>query len=254
MVFEDQIEGLLKTLFEAGKAILTFYNDEVEIISKSDGSPVTQADIASNQIITDYLNQFGLPVMSEESEQQSFSERQTWRSYWCVDPLDGTREFIKRNGEFVINVALMENNIPIHGIIYQPTTGCAWYTHGDNLFKTVVTVDGIQKPNKIKPDCFKKVVLVSHSYERNKTKEYIDQRKLESPNLSVLTMGSALKFCELAEGKADEYPRFATTMEWDSAAGHAIVNRVGKQVINWRTKQTLNYNKKHLRNEHFLVS
>lgn len=253
MIFEGQIEGLLKTLFKAGEAILTYYNDQVEVISKADGSPVTQADMASNHIITEYLSQFGIPIMSEESEQQSFKKRRLWKSYWCVDPLDGTREFLKRNGEFVINIALLENNMPIHGVIYRPTTKEAWYTFEDNLFKTKISTQGIEKPELVQPKVFQPNILVSHSYKRNKTKEYIDKRKIEFPNFSIKTMGSALKFCELAEGKAAEYPRFADTMEWDSAAGHAIVKRIGKQVMNWRTKQPLEYNKKDLKNEHFLV-
>ncbi len=268
---------LIKTVKKAGEAVLKIYNTNFAVKSKKDSSPVTQADMLSNEIIVDVLNsliipQYNkiLPVLSEESKIIPYTERQNWNQFWLIDPLDGTKEFISRNGEFTINIALINKNKPVLGMIYAPVQDYLYYgIAGEGAYKindasknniTIKLKNMHERSFKIRnkqiiinqnKQITELKVLTSRSHVSEKCVEFID--KLKTNNLPVTTVrtGSSLKFCVLAEGKADIYPRFGTTMEWDTAAGHALLNSVGKKVYQFNSDKELEYNKEDLRNPWF---
>lgn len=252
---------------EAGKALLSFYYGEetVAIATKADQTPVTGADLASNRIIGQMLAATGYPVISEENREIPFEERRHWNTCWIVDPLDGTKEFLKRNGEFTVNIALCENNRAVFGIIYAPVSGAVYY--GDirqgRAFKTLVNATGEdtglvfwQEQDRIIPgprnsDVLR--ILVSRSHLNPETRTFVNSLSGHKSRVELVEMGSALKFGLLAEGKADLYPRFGPTMEWDTAAGSALVEAVGFRVTVQGTGDPLRYNRENLRNPNFLV-
>lgn len=241
---------------EAGAAILHIYNSEnFEIDFKNDDSPLTKADKKGHEIITKHLSETEMPILSEEGKNIEFIERKNWNQYWCVDPLDGTKEFIKRNGEFTVNIALIENGEPILGVVYVPVL--------DKLFYGVKNqgaflIEG-QKQTKLsennyqlgfdKLNTIKNIkVVASRSHLSAETENFINS--LDNPE--TLSMGSSLKFLLLAEGKAQVYPRFAPTMEWDTAAAHAVLNALYYQVLAYPECSPLRYNKENLLNPWFI--
>ena len=249
---------------EAGRAILGIYGTDFTIDIKEDQSPLTEADRVSNGIINDYLNSTNIPLISEENQQISFTERKYWDTYWIVDPLDGTKEFIKRNGEFTVNIALCKNGIPIFGVIYVPVSRELYYADvkQNMAFKTVLdnnhnyAGDFFDETDRIfpsKPSRGLLLVVGSRSHMNQDTSDFINVMKKEYGDIEIVTKGSSLKFCLVAEGKAHVYPRFAPTMEWDTAAGQAICAAVGLEVISRNTKKELEYNKENLLNPHFVV-
>jgi 3'(2'), 5'-bisphosphate nucleotidase len=237
----------------ASKLILEVYNsDNFEAEKKGDDSPLTIADKKGHDAIAEILKSTGLPILSEEGKSIDFNERKNWDYFWMVDPLDGTKEFIKRNGEFTVNIALIKNGRPVLGVVAVPVNGEVFYGYEGG--GACVIKEG--KETKLAPrksvDLTQEglVVVASRSHMSPETEEFIS--KLKSPKL--VSKGSSLKFLLLAEGKADLYPRYAPTMEWDTAAAHAIVNAVGLKVYEYGTTRELSYNKPNLLNPFFLVA
>ena len=251
---------------EAGKAILKIYDSggDLEVQTNEDQSPLTEADQASNTVINRHLQQTGIPIISEENRQIDYENRKNWEACWIVDPLDGTKEFIKRNGEFTVNIALCEKGAPVFGVIYVPVTRELYF--GDvrlrkSFKKQLDALHTLDEPFFTEADVIcpstanKNAIRVvgSRSHMNPETEEYIDSLKGDYENIEIVSKGSSLKFCLVAEGRADVYPRFAPTMEWDTAAGSAIVEAVGLQVISRETNRPLRYNKENLLNPYFLV-
>lgn len=252
-----EIVKIVELSRRAGEAILAIYNDvdQVEIKIKSDQSPVTNADLAAHRIISEGLTALtpDIPILSEESiEQADFDQRREWSRFWLVDPLDGTKEFIHRNGEFTVNIALIENNEPVLGVIHVPVMNVSYYADRVNgAFKQVGEKESVSLPLSGNAHSGKRVA-VSRSHISEITLEYLDQLG-EPDELEQVPVGSSLKFCLIAEGSIDIYPRLGPTMEWDTAAGQAIVEAAGKHVRTYDSEQRLSYNKPDLLNPFFVV-
>jgi 3'(2'), 5'-bisphosphate nucleotidase len=251
------LETARQAALEAGEAILEVYRSgEVEIALKPDDSPLTKADRAAHSIISSHLQISGLPILSEEGIHNSYQEREQWDWYWLVDPLDGTREFINRNGEFTVNIALMYKSIPVGGVVYAPVLSTLYF----GAKETGVYKEVAGDPRQLKPlperasfsslSQKQEVVLVaSRSHMTPETEAFINQ--FSNPTLTA--MGSSLKFMLLAEGKADLYPRFGPTMEWDTAAAHAILHAVNRSIYQTDLASELVYNKPQLLNPSFVA-
>jgi len=264
-LLNNQILAIKSTIL-AGDAVLEVYNRDFKIDYKGDSSPLTEADLVSNKIINDVLSVTDIPILSEENKMVDYSLRKDWDSCWIVDPIDGTKEFIKKNGEFTINVALVSEGKTKLGVIYVPVTRELYYTNDSktNSFKTVVP-EGDYELSEIlfkeedknipsKDDKASLNVVGSRSHMNDETLEFVENLKTEYKEVNIVSKGSSLKFCLVAEGKADVYPRFAPTMEWDTAAGQAICEAAGLKVIDQETKQTMVYNRENLLNSYFLVT
>ncbi len=248
----DQLLQLAIQASEAAcKEILQVYNSgNFETESKGDNSPLTLADKNAHNVIASILRSSNLPILSEEGKHTPYEERKPWQRFWMVDPLDGTKEFLKRNGEFTVNIALIENQKPILGVVAIPVTGDVFYAYqGSGAFvKRNGSVVAIPKrlPLDLKKSGIR--VVASRSHMSEETQTFI--QTLSEPTL--VSQGSSLKFMLLAEGKADVYPRFAPTMEWDTAAAHAIVNEAGISVLQKDSNIPLLYNKADLLNPYFI--
>jgi 3'(2'), 5'-bisphosphate nucleotidase len=235
----------------ASSEILSIYESgDFQTEAKGDNSPLTIADKKAHTIIENILKQSGLPILSEEGRNIPYEERKHWEHFWMVDPLDGTKEFLKRNGEFTVNIALIENGIPVLGVVAVPVTNEIFYaSRGNGVWKQ--TPDGLLQlsiPETRNPELGTRVVA-SRSHMNEETQTFINS--LTNPEL--VSKGSSLKFLLLVEGKADVYPRFAPTMEWDTAAAHAIVNEAGLHVYHTDSNSELIYNKSNLLNPYFVV-
>lgn len=242
---------------KAGVAILEIYNSEdfgVEI--KEDKSPLTKADKAANDVIVAGLEKYypEIPILSEEIKETPYNERKDWEYFWLVDPLDGTKEFIKQNGEFTVNIALIHNGEPVLGVIDLPVKSTTYFARkGEN--KTCYKVEeGVKSTIKaIKPTGDTCIVMASRSHLNEDTQNFVDSQKETYPNIEFVSAGSSLKFCFIAEGKANMYPRYAPTMEWDTGAGQVIAECAGATVVEAKTGKPLRYNKENLLNPYFLV-
>ena len=250
---------------EAGKSIMEIYDTNIKVEYKEDYSPLTEADKRANEVINLFLTPTKIPIISEENKQTDYTTRKTWETCWVVDPVDGTKEFIKRNGEFTVNIALVTDGNPVLGVIYAPALKTIYFADVDNneAFKanldsydvTVETILKLAKPLQPKNNNSDKVEIVgSRSHMNADTLNFVEGLKKEGKNIKIISKGSSLKFCLVAEGNADVYPRYAPTMEWDTAAGQAICNAVGLKVISKDTMMPLEYNKENLLNNYFLVS
>lgn len=255
----------IKASIEAGIKIMEVYDKVYEVEYKSDNSPLTEADKQANQIINKCLNYTGIPIISEENKEISYEIRKNWTMCWIVDPLDGTKEFIKRNGEFTVNIALIQNQRPVFGVIYAPVKKELYFgivpdrksykkiveniTDIDLIFENAESI----RPETNIPDRVR--IIGSRSHMNDDTDYFIQNYEKEnsSQEAEIISKGSSLKFSVMAEGKADCYPRFAPTMEWDTAAGQAICEAVGLHVISKDTGTELLYNKQSLLNPSFLV-
>lgn len=255
----------IKAAIEGGKEIMYIYeNGNFQIENKVDDSPLTIADQRANDIINKYLSTTGVPIISEENKQLDFSERKDWEECWIVDPLDGTKEFIKKNGEFTVNIALVLKNFPVFGVIYVPATNEIYFgnVQDQKAYKGIIEEDvdfefNSSKFEEISPSSIGEKIRVvgSRSHMNQDTLDFIEGLKSKfNKEVEIVSKGSSLKFCLVAEGKADVYPRFAPTMEWDTAAGQAICNAAGLQVIDQITAQPMIYNREELLNNYFLVS
>ncbi len=250
---------------KAGKEILKIYNTDFEVEYKKDESPLTIADKNANEIIMSFLKNTGIPVLSEEGRSISYEERKNWTSLWIVDPLDGTKEFVKRNDEFTVNIALIEKGVPVLGVVYVPVTDELYFGDLDSgAFKLLGASlvytspeNWIKKANKLpleRRDNYKFTVVASRSHLNKETSDFIDELKKEHDDVRIISRGSSLKICMIAEGNADVYPRFAPTSEWDTAAGHAVVKAMGGKVLQSENRnEELKYNKKDILNPWFIV-
>ena len=248
---------------EAGKEILKIYHSgDFNIETKVDNSPLTKADKASHNIITSILKITDIPVLSEEGRAISYEERKDWKQLWIVDPIDGTKEFIKRNGEFTVNIALIENQKTQIGVIFVPVTGELYFSSKEmGAFKVMVDLEnydveslisnGDKLPLQREDNTF--TIVASRSHMSPETETYVQEMCDLHGEVNLISKGSSLKLCMVAEGQADCYPRFAPTMEWDTAAGQAICEHAGFQVIDWDTKENMLYNREELLNTWFLV-
>ena len=229
---------------KAGEEILKYYTEDIHVTHKDDSSPLTKADLASNKIIMNALQQLDrtIPILSEESLVE-WKERKNWTKYWLVDPLDGTKEFIKQNGEFTVNIALIENNKPILGVIYTPVKFDLYFAqknYGSYKINSSSKLINLQEAEKIfvANQSSIKRIIGSRSHSNQTFDSWVNQN---FPNSEIVQAGSSLKFCLIAEGAADIYPRFGPTSEWDIAAGHIIVNEAGGRVNTFEDTE-INYN------------
>lgn len=258
------LEDALAAALEAGKAILKVYEGTFKVEYKEDRSPLTEADKKAHNIIAELLSETGIPMLSEEGRDIPFSERERWHTLWIVDPLDGTKEFIKQNGEFTVNIALIDNGIPVMGVIYVPVEETLYFgAEGlgayriDKIFhqKGLESLDDyIQKATKLPEQQERDFTMVgSRSHMSKETAEYFDGIRKEYPEAEIISRGSSLKICMVAEGSADVYPRFAPTMEWDTAAGDAIAREAGFETVRPDNDKPLQYNKENLLNPWFII-
>jgi len=247
--YSELLPAVLRLSEAAGEAILDIYNNDFAVEYKADESPLTAADLAAHELIDAGLRELtpDIPIISEESCDVPFAERQTWQRYWLVDPLDGTKEFVKKTGEFTVNIALIENHQPVLGVVHVPVKKVSYYAaldsgayrHGD---------DGVHEFIQTREATTPLVVVGSRSHKGD-----LDQALAKLGEHTMTSMGSSLKLCLVAEGSADLYPRLAPTCEWDTAAAHAIVRVAGGQVTDLEG-QPLRYNTKdEYLNPHFLV-
>ncbi|MBF90713.1 MAG: 3'(2'),5'-bisphosphate nucleotidase [Flavobacteriales bacterium] len=240
----------------AGADILEVYESDFAVEHKDDKSPLTLADKRGHLKIMSYLENTPYPVLSEEGKYLSYDERKDWNLFWLVDPLDGTKEFIKRNGEFTVNIALIENGVPIMGVIYVPVKDILYVGSEEGAFKYETYIAGNSRKEALPLSKGNRpyTVVGSRSHMSAETELFFKEKKKEHGSVEVLTFGSSLKLCMVAEGKADAYPRYAPTMEWDTGAGHAIALAAGFNVTKYNTTEPLTYNKEDLLNPWFLVS
>lgn len=248
---ETILPAVVSLAKQAGERIMTVYEQDFSILQKKDETPVTEADMAAHAIIDDGLEEIAAeyPVLSEESTSIPFEDRVRWRTYWLVDPLDGTREFIKRNGEFTVNIALIDNHRSVLGAIYAPVLGTSYYaTKGMGAYKQEADREAVrihvakQRRDKI-------IVAGSRSHPSERLKIFLNNL----PDYELLSIGSSLKSCLVAEGAADIYARLGPTSEWDTAAAQCIVEEAGGHITD-TNMQTLAYNtKESLLNPHFFV-
>ena len=261
------IKHLLNTAItaalEAGKAILEIYHSgEFDVEIKGDNSPLTKADTASNNVIISYLTETNIPILSEEGKAIAYRVRNSWNQLWIVDPLDGTKEFIKRNGEYTVNIALIQDQKTLIGVIFVPVTGELYFSSKERgAYKVAVNIENydidtlILKANKLpfKRKNITYTIVASRSHMSKETDHYIQEMRKKYGEVNLISKGSSLKLCMVAEGIADCYPRFAPTMEWDTAAGQAICEHSGFEVIDLVTEKNMLYNKIQLLNNWFLI-
>ncbi|MHA7059234.1 3'(2'),5'-bisphosphate nucleotidase CysQ [Aquimarina sp. M1] len=261
----ELLNTAIRAAILAGEEILKIYQEDFKVEVKEDKSPLTEADKRSNDTINQILKPLDLPLVSEENKEIAYAQRKDWDVCWIVDPLDGTKEFIKRNGEFTVNIALIEKGEPKLGVIYVPVTKELYYADvtSKKAFKSIVNykdlssykffedVDLINWKENNK-DLIK--VVGSRSHMNQDTLDFVESLKEKYEKVDIVSKGSSLKFCLVAEGKADVYPRFAPTMEWDTAAGQAICEATGLKVLDMKTKKTMTYNRENMLNNYFLVT
>lgn len=267
MDLKQLLELSIKACIASGEEILRIYNTNFEVDYKDDKSPVTIADKNASKVIEDILSISNLPFLSEEGKHTDYDIRKKWNTYWLVDPLDGTKEFIKKNGEFTVNIALIQNQIPVLGVIYCPVSMDLYYAAKSiGAYKLVFDFNKINSSNLTLDKLIhlsnklpyinnqsSYTIVASRSHLSSETYQHIEVCKQKYSEISIVNIGSSLKLCLIAEGSADEYPRFGPTMEWDIAAGHAILLESGANVTDNETKQQMIYNKPDLLNNWFIA-
>ncbi|RJQ68902.1 MAG: 3'(2'),5'-bisphosphate nucleotidase [Desulfobacteraceae bacterium] len=256
---------------QAGRKILELYATDIKVEHKADHSPVTVADKQAHTIIRSILAPSALPLLSEEGRDIPFEQRRAWKYYWLVDPLDGTKEFIKRNGEFTVNIALMDVDRPIGGVIYVPVMDRLYFaeknrgaykvTDAQATLGRIKAMDAValdeliasaqRLPNRQAARPF--TLAGSRSHATQELEDYLAQVRSAKKDIAFISAGSSLKFCLVAEGAADQYPRLGPTMEWDTAAGQAVAEAAGAHVLEFEGRTPLRYNKKSLLNPWFIV-
>ena len=260
MKLSQNLKLAIDAAIQAGKKIIEIYNsDDFNLEYKLDDSPLTIADTASNKIIENILEASNIPILSEEGNILDFNNRKNLKHLWVVDPLDGTKEFIKKNNEFTVNISLIENSTPVIGVIYAPALNVLYFSERKlGAYKTLITaldefdnskafrLPLVEKSNEYK-------VLTSRSHLDDNTLDYIDNLKVNNLKVVSVPMGSSLKFCLLAEGLADCYPRFSPCMEWDTAAGQIICEEAGFKVVDLKTMKQIVYNRENLINNYFIA-
>ena len=272
MLNKIDIEHIKSIALEAGEAVMEIYEKDFEVGYKEDKSPLTEADTRSNEIICSELEKLypNIPILSEENKEIPYEERKEWEHYWCIDPIDGTKEFIKKNGEFTINIALIHKETPVLGVVYAPALRELYYAKkGEGAYKIMMNEKNLKNAQKlpienstlnIKNSTLK--IVASKSHLNQETQEFIDNLTSNIQHSTFVSKGSSLKLLMVAEGSADIYPRLAPTMEWDTAAADAIVREAGKMtyrydptfnIENSASNAPLVYNKKELLNPWFVV-
>jgi 3'(2'), 5'-bisphosphate nucleotidase len=266
----------IQAALDAGEKILAVYDSEYAIEYKADNSPLTQADRASHKLLEAALARFEIPVLSEEGREIPYDERKTWERLWIIDPLDGTKEFIKRNGEFTVNIALIDYGRATLGVVYAPVkdilyfadAGCGAYKvdrpsralaldagfddrNADEHVNLIVKA-GRKLPVE-KPAGAPYTIVGSRSHSGPELKNFVEQKRREHGNVRFVSAGSSLKICLVAEGSADIYPRFGPTCEWDTAAGQAIAESAGAKLLDFKTGEPLRYNRSDVLNPWFVV-
>jgi 3'(2'), 5'-bisphosphate nucleotidase len=270
--FQNLLGVALRASLSAGDAVMRIYNTNFEVTLKNNHSPLTEADRQSHDILAAHLSK-EIPLLSEEGSKKGWEDRKNWNLFWLIDPLDGTKEFIKRNGEFTVNVALMEDNSPIAGIVHLPAMGVLYFG-GRGLGAYRINGATIEKIKASKsngtlelaleygflmpdlyadraPDTVKVIRSASHSTKEET--EFISRLKAEIDSLVTASAGSSLKFCRVAEGSADLYARLGPTMEWDTASGQCIAESAGCEVLDLAELAPIRYNKPVLRNSAFMA-
>ncbi len=250
MLNKVELEKIVAIATQAGSAIMEIYKRDFKVEYKDDKSPLTEADTKANEIICNALMELypNIPIMSEENKQTEYEIRKNWEYYWCIDPIDGTKEFIKKNDEFTVNIALIHKNAPVLGVVYAPAIDETYKAKkGEGAYKNnqKLPLKTNQTPEK------KLSVVASKSHLSEETQAFIDNLKTET--IEQVSKGSSLKLCMVAEGVADIYPRLAPTMEWDTAAADAIVRESGKMTYQFENDEAVLYNKKNLLNPWFIV-
>ena len=253
MLDKINIKDIVAIAKEAGDAIMQIYSQDFEVEYKQDSSPLTLADKKANDIIENRLNQLpvNLPILSEEGKDIPYEERKHWEYFWLVDPLDGTKEFVKKNGEFTVNIALIHKDTPALGVVYAPALGiCYWAKQGEGAFK-----DGQKLPLKTESQRETYKIVASRSHMSDETQAFIGDIDTDKEK-ELISIGSSLKICLVAEGEAEIYPRLGPTMEWDTGAAHAIVNESKKSLEKYMNGKYSKheYNKEELLNQWFTVS
>ena len=257
MLINENLLKIVNISVDAGEVILNYYNENVDVIYKDDESPLTKADLASHKIITDSIKKItpDIPILSEE-EFIDWKIRKKWKKYWLIDPLDGTKEFIKKNDEFTVNIALIENNRPILGVIYTPAL--------NELFYSIKNFGSYKILTKKKLNTLKDAKRISINKKKSNKIKIVGSRSHSNPILDkwvnknfnefdILQKGSSLKFCLIAEGSADIYPRFGPTSEWDIAAGHIILEEAGGKLKSIDNKEILYNEKENILNPEFFA-
>lgn len=252
MLEHININSIIAIAKNAGDAIMEIYAKDFTIEFKDDKSPLTEADTKANEIIVKGLENLAvkLPILSEEGKAIAYDERKGWEYFWMVDPLDGTKEFVKKNDEFTVNIALIYQNTPVLGVVYAPALGDMYYAkQGSGAFKNSISlpIHSNKTPER------SLTVVASKSHLSEETEVFIDMLKADTKELTFVSKGSSLKLCMVAEGSADIYPRLAPTMEWDTAAADAIVREAGKMSYQYENNNSMKYNKENLLNPWFIV-
>lgn len=253
----------IRAALSAGEAIMEVYSNDFKVMQKEDHSPVTLADIKAQEAILPLLQSFGIPIISEEAELPDYDIRSSWEEFWLIDPLDGTKEFIHRNGEFTVNIALVRAGRPVMGVVFSPATDelfAGWVGEGvwnitsasRSIFDGISSLSGFELIVTASSARIH-TVAISRSHSDQSTIQYLKKVKIEKGEISVIKAGSSMKFCLVAISKADEYPRFGPTREWDTAAGHAILLASGKDIYRVSDDSPLTYNQPELLNPAFIA-
>jgi 3'(2'), 5'-bisphosphate nucleotidase len=252
MLNQIDIKEIVIIAKEAGNAIMQIYKQNFEVKYKQDGSPLTLADKKANDIIENSLNQLSVsfPILSEEGKEIPYENRKHWEYFWLIDPLDGTKEFVKKNNEFTVNIALICKDTPVLGVVYAPALNiCYWAKQDEGAFK-----DGQRLPLKTEGQRDTYKIVASRSHMSNETQAFINTIDTGKEK-ELVSIGSSLKICLVAEGEADIYPRLGPTMEWDTGAAHAVASEAGQSLRKYKNGQYLKhkYNKEDLVNKYFVV-
>ena len=251
------IEAIQEIARLAGAEILDVYGTDFDVESKDDDSPLTEADRRANDVIVAELQRRfpKIPVISEETKATEYSERKDWKRFWLVDPLDGTKEFVKRNGEFTVNIGLIEDGAPVLGVVYQPVGDrLYWGSRDEGAWRSVE--GGEPSPlagGQHYSEKAEVTVVASRSHRGEAVDQFVADLESAGKRVRFLSAGSSLKLCLVAEGSADVYPRLGPTMEWDTGAAHAIALAAGRRVLQYESREALRYNKENLLNPYFVV-
>ncbi|MFA7084550.1 MAG: 3'(2'),5'-bisphosphate nucleotidase CysQ [Arcobacteraceae bacterium] len=281
MLKNIDIKEIINIALKAGVEIMKIYKEDFSVEYKEDNSPLTEADLKANTVICESLQKLypNIPIMSEENKQTPYEIRKNWNYYWCIDPIDGTKEFIKKNDEFTVNIALIHKNSPVLGVVYAPALGELYYAKkGEGSFRAILNFECLIL-NEEKLPIIEKLelkdknsinIVASKSHLNKETEDFINNLKVNIQNLKLIPKGSSLKLCMIATGEADIYPRLSPTMEWDTAAADAIVREAGKMTYQYHSRfniyeilqekeanskieMPLMYNKEELLNPWFVV-
>jgi len=258
MLNKIEVADIVALAKAAGEVIMAIYEKDFEVKFKADESPLTEADKAAHNIIVagllelDLRNGTDIPVLSEEGKGIAFADRKGWEYFWLVDPVDGTKEFVKKNGEFTVNVALICRGVPVLGVVYAPAlNACYWAKKGRGAFK-----DGDKLPLQTAAQRTSYKIVASRSHMSDETKRYIASIETDKEK-ELVSIGSSLKICLVAEGEVDIYPRLGPTMEWDTGAAHAVMLEAGMDILIYDesdSSQRLAYNKENLLNSFFIAA